>query len=373
MKYLATTLFVVCLLVAAAKNLYHDAHAADPQTADNRERYATPQACLDAMYDARDRKDFARYVSCFSTRLQNQQIGWLAFQLQQEAAINPKKQNQILEIYDKHNLKRINVMEVLQDCDSPGGKGAGYGLDLVGSRVKDKVAFITEADAVFSSKEKPTKPIEKPRLAEVKIEHETATAKAEPHGGETSAIYFRRINDSWVIADAVEVVSGTREMGSKAAVEPTQKVSQPQQESELDEKFRVSRNRCEAVRQLGEAGTKSIPALVELLKDQDCDVRATAATALGQIGPAAQSAMPILSEALNDQYSDVRSNAAAALVQIGPHEKTTIPAITRLLRDKDESVRRAGWPNIGNHRSVSRPDATRSRQRQRRKGSRRSG
>src|SRR5712692_3069117 len=60
-----------------------------------------------------------------------------------------------------------------------------------------------------------------------------------------------------------------------------------------------------------------VSGLLEVLKDNDREVRWHAAEALGRIGLEAQAAIPALTEALNDENWEVRWTAAMALVNIG--------------------------------------------------------
>jgi HEAT repeat protein len=339
MKKLAITLAVAGVAAAAGYGWYRHCH---PFGA-----YATPQACFAAMNEAHDQKDFARYLSCVSTRVQNQQIGWLAYQLQREAADNPKTRARIVAIYEKHHLKGINVMELLQIHSMPSGKGTGYALDVVGSRVTDKAAFLAEADAIFSPKENPAKPAEKPALVEVKIEGDFATAKIKTKDGKSYPIFFRRIDQSWVIAEGREsdTISPSPEEKRKDQRKDFNKRPPP----ELSPQEKDALDRRQAARALGETGPKAIPALTEFLKDKDEDVRSIAAYSLGRLGPKAKAAIPALTDVLKDKRGcgEGRGNAARALGSIGPEAKTAIPALTELLRDSHQFVRRAAAQGLG--------------------------
>jgi hypothetical protein len=76
--------------------------------------------------------------------------------------------------------------------------------------------------------------------------------------------------------------------------------------------------------------------LGEFLKDQDSDVRRSAAVALGQLGEAAAAQASALGELLKDQDSDVRSSAAETISQVivGAHTRQSLePAfLLRLMR-----------------------------------------
>ena len=56
-----------------------------------------------------------------------------------------------------------------------------------------------------------------------------------------------------------------------------------------------------------------MPVLIQLLGDDNREVRSRAAKALGQIGTEAKPAIPALSQLLEDQDPYVRSQAARAL------------------------------------------------------------
>jgi HEAT repeat protein len=87
---------------------------------------------------------------------------------------------------------------------------------------------------------------------------------------------------------------------------------------------------------MGPEAKTAVPALTELLKDDDEWVRRAAAWALGKIGPEAKTATPALTELLRDKW--VRQTAASTLGNIGPEAKTAIPALTELLQDTDKDL-----------------------------------
>ena len=113
-----------------------------------------------------------------------------------------------------------------------------------------------------------------------------------------------------------------------------------------------------AIRELqaiGPAAADAVPALAIALRDQDADVRHSAADALGAIGPAAAEAVPALVTALHDRALvrgfnpagfitasagdpdvEVRDRATKALWKIGP---AAVPALTVALHDRDAEVR----------------------------------
>ena len=82
-----------------------------------------------------------------------------------------------------------------------------------------------------------------------------------------------------------------------------------------------------------------MPALIQVLQDQDEKVRFAAAYALGEIGEGAVNAVPALIQALQDEH--VRGNAAMALGQIGTSEalKAAVPVLIKVLQDPDAEGR----------------------------------
>src|SRR5262249_39590605 len=82
-----------------------------------------------------------------------------------------------------------------------------------------------------------------------------------------------------------------------------------------------------------------IPALLDALKDNDADVRQSAASALASIGrPAIDPLVDVLRD--KDQNKELRANAAYVLGQMGPHGQEALPALTKALKDDDKDVRR---------------------------------
>ncbi len=103
-----------------------------------------------------------------------------------------------------------------------------------------------------------------------------------------------------------------------------------------------------AAEALVEIGSEAIPALKEALKDRDRSIGMRAARALGEIG--STEAIPALKEALKDDKDDeswrVRETAAGALGKIGSTE--AIPAIGKALKDENKWVRKAAVEALGN-------------------------
>jgi hypothetical protein len=75
--------------------------------------------------------------------------------------------------------------------------------------------------------------------------------------------------------------------------------------------------RTQAVKILSEIGEPAVPPLIAALRDEHESVQMSAATALGKIGEPAKAAVPALVEALDDKSAKVRGWATWALGRIG--------------------------------------------------------
>ncbi|MBI5228994.1 HEAT repeat domain-containing protein [Candidatus Micrarchaeota archaeon] len=104
--------------------------------------------------------------------------------------------------------------------------------------------------------------------------------------------------------------------------------------------------RAESAEILGQIGGKSaVPALINVLKDEDedFDVRWRAANALGRIGD--KSAVLALINALKDEQVRIRWCVADALGLSG--DKSAVPALINVLKDEGLSVRRGAAQALG--------------------------
>jgi hypothetical protein len=90
----------------------------------------------------------------------------------------------------------------------------------------------------------------------------------------------------------------------------------------------------QAVKALARIGTPAVPALAELLKDQDLRVRKSAAEALGNIGSKSKAVVPTMVQLLMDERPWVRESALLDIGGIGPDAKAAVPALIELLDDK---------------------------------------
>ncbi len=102
---------------------------------------------------------------------------------------------------------------------------------------------------------------------------------------------------------------------------------------------RVCDSVAEVLAQIGPETT--LPALKELLDDEDAQARRGAAKGLGLLGIKAQTAVPDLIAVLQDKSWQVRLSATEALGSIGPEAKAAVPDIVGLLLEEDQEDGRA--------------------------------
>ena len=97
-----------------------------------------------------------------------------------------------------------------------------------------------------------------------------------------------------------------------------------------------------AIDELVKIGAPVIPALIEVLKDEDPDVRTASAVALGAIGN--KSTTPALKKALKDKDKDIRRLAGMMLKRyVAISEKSEIEA---LLEERLEEVKGSIAPTV---------------------------
>ena len=82
---------------------------------------------------------------------------------------------------------------------------------------------------------------------------------------------------------------------------------------------------------LGATGRDAVPALIDLLKSEDVDVRLTAADCLGKIGPNAKAAIPFLLQSLDDTDRIVRLDATFNLGEIHMQPDMAVPVLINKL------------------------------------------
>ena len=106
-----------------------------------------------------------------------------------------------------------------------------------------------------------------------------------------------------------------------------------------------------------ETQEQQVERLIRELQDSDSDIRSIAAVTLGEIGPEAKDAIPALIQLLQDQDAEgfARANAALALGQIGEGAKDAMSVLIQALRDQDKYVRRdaaGALEEIGTPRAI---------------------
>lgn len=95
---------------------------------------------------------------------------------------------------------------------------------------------------------------------------------------------------------------------------------------------------CSGFYALGSAGKEAVPALMELLKKNDPEIRSTANTCLGNIGPAAGAAVPLLVQFVNDTNRFVRFGTLISLGRIHMEPETVVPILMRTLNPTNENL-----------------------------------
>lgn len=95
----------------------------------------------------------------------------------------------------------------------------------------------------------------------------------------------------------------------------------------------------DALEQLAHHGNGLVPGLIELLTDEDADIREFAVDLLAEIRPRPRAAVPALIEMLNDSETLVRMAAINTIGDFGPTAAATVPLLEQWLRDEDEYLR----------------------------------
>lgn len=89
---------------------------------------------------------------------------------------------------------------------------------------------------------------------------------------------------------------------------------------------------------LGQVAEPAVPELINLLSDQDSNIRMVAASSLGAIGSSAHGAVPALLRRLNDQNKAVRMSSATALGKIHSDATLVVPALIHELHQLPKST-----------------------------------
>jgi HEAT repeat protein len=88
--------------------------------------------------------------------------------------------------------------------------------------------------------------------------------------------------------------------------------------------------------------------LIDLLKDENSDVRSSAALTLMNLGDRSEAVVDGLLQLLKDSESVVRSNAAWALAKLGDRSDTVVNSLLRLLQDPESLLRSSAALALGN-------------------------
>lgn len=104
--------------------------------------------------------------------------------------------------------------------------------------------------------------------------------------------------------------------------------------------YRVRRGAVRALAEVGSEAGPAIPHLIEAMASEDWLIRAHAAYALGRARPMTEGVVPALIALLkNDVDYRVRNYSANALAEIGPVNEEIAPALQQALKDKSPDVR----------------------------------
>jgi HEAT repeat protein len=114
-------------------------------------------------------------------------------------------------------------------------------------------------------------------------------------------------------------------------------------------------HRQEIIKRFRLIGKEAIPALIDVLKDPDVQMRRNAELALislaggydGEPKMDIREAIAALTVATEDKDNNVRAWAAHALAEIGPDAKPAVPALIKLLSDPDEGPRNDSCMALG--------------------------
>jgi len=102
-------------------------------------------------------------------------------------------------------------------------------------------------------------------------------------------------------------------------------------DEERADKLKIPVNR---LGQIGATAKDAVPVLIEVLAENNTDIKQKAAESLGSIGPVAKEAVPALIVALEHSEDAVAKAAADALGNIGPGAKEAVPVLVKVINDK---------------------------------------
>lgn len=166
---------------------------------------SSPQECFDRMIAATEVRDVVTLLACFATEDRNRNVGMVAYQVQRLVMFQTDQKEQALALLTKHHLEKTDIVGMMQVFDSPGGQGAAKAVEIVGSQVKDQIAFMQEAtdllnpeseDASGAAANQPPKT----ELTGLKVEGDYAEGALKNETlDRDEPIYFVKENGSWVV------------------------------------------------------------------------------------------------------------------------------------------------------------------------------
>lgn len=114
-----------------------------------------------------------------------------------------------------------------------------------------------------------------------------------------------------------------------------------------DERLDVRRRAMLEIHEAGPDAKSAVPTLIEILQRNDPATRKFAINAFIGIGPAARSAVPALIEALSCEDFHTQYWACRALGAIGAESKSAVPKLIELVKEGVTSVRRNAAATLG--------------------------
>lgn len=121
-----------------------------------------------------------------------------------------------------------------------------------------------------------------------------------------------------------------------------------------DSTWNVSLAAINAVAEIGPGCEVVIPGLIELVKEEDEEIRVSSIEALRRIGAAEPEVVKALIEALEDPLESVRRRSAKALVELGASDRKYLQELIKASKDQDTYVRGPAYRLLG--RLASEPE-----------------
>ena len=119
-----------------------------------------------------------------------------------------------------------------------------------------------------------------------------------------------------------------------------------------DEDSNVRVSAAWAIGELGKVSDEVVGALLVVLRDKDSDVRGSAARALGELGQASDEVVAKLARALSSRSAEVMASTAMALGKLGVADERTIRTLAGMLRGHRWPLGRFLGPKMDEHVSV---------------------